>query len=93
MFQVGSQESKASQVAAHNTYIIMTLGITTDHELHKSLLLSDLTYKGALLGQHRLWFSPLRSVASLMSDINIFFFAFGITDMINQIQSGIKYHS
>ena len=38
-FQVPSQVSKVSPVAAHSTYIIMTLGTSTDNELHNTLFL------------------------------------------------------
>lgn len=94
MFQLGSQASNASPVAAHNTYIIMTLGSPTDHELHKRLFwIKYLTHQGALPRQHWLWISIWWPVTSLMSDVNIFPLAVGFTDVINQVQSGNKYHS
>lgn len=36
-FQVPSQVSKVSPVAAHSTYLIMTLGSNSDHELYNRI--------------------------------------------------------
>ena len=96
-FQVPSQVSKVSPVAAHSTYIIMTLGTSTDNELQNTLFLliyhrhhdifkdTDWGSQHGYQWQHG-W---VTSISQFPWPVSL---AFGITD-INLFQSVSSDHS